>query len=292
MKKRIPVITFAVFAVAAAIAWRAHLRLAAARATLSTLQAEQVKLEARIAAATTQRSAQPQNQADVPAQDGHTRPAAAQTTAGPSDKPDTAMSLDKFPGLRALFDRSVAGTLSLRYGAFYRMAKLTPAQIQKFEQAMTETEETKMDFELAARAQGFKESDPALAQLRDQGAATLKAALIDALGPTAYDQYRQYRRIEPLTGIIGDMTTIAVQHDVPFTAAQADRLMTTIASASSTYQTGGKVEPLSVNWSQVLIEIAPQLSPLQLDVVRQEGDMQQVYQLLKQFYAQRKASGG
>ncbi|HVU33526.1 MAG TPA: hypothetical protein VHE61_08835 [Opitutaceae bacterium] len=292
MKKLIATATILVFALAAGVAWYAHGRLLASRTTLRTLTANREQLDAGIAAVRAKLAAERQRREVLAAQEQR-----KQTTARPAatpaagDKPDTALSLDKYPGLRALFRRSVAGKLALRYGAFYRMADLSPEQIRKFEQIMTEVDETKMDFELAARSQGFKPSDPALATLRAQGAAKLNSALVDALGAPGYAQYQQYQRIEPLTGIMGDMTKIAVQHDAPFTGPQADRLMTTLANASSAYQGGGKVEPMTVNWSQVLIDVKPYLSPSQFAIVQQEGDMQQVYQLLKQFYAQRKQGG-
>jgi hypothetical protein len=292
--KTVIAITIIIVALAAGVSWHEHERTAAARATLAALDAERVKLDAGIATARIRIAAARQRQAELerkerPAQSLAEQPPAP---AAAPEKPDTAMSLDKYPGLRALFRRSIAGNLMLRYGAFYRTAKLTPEQIGKFERVMTEAEETKMDFELAARSQGFKPSDSALANLRAQGETKLKAGLIDALGDSGYEQYQQYRRVEPLTGIIGDMTTIAVQHDAAFTAAQADRLMTSIANASPGYQAGGKVDPLTVNWSQVLIEAKPYLSPTQFAVVQQAGDVQQVYLLLKQFYAQRKPSRG
>lgn len=292
MRKAIPTTLVLICAFALAVAWRANLRASAARVTLNTLDAERAKLDAALAAARTRQDGEGARGAG-PTMNGRgaASPAAAIAAAPDKDKTDTAMSLDKYPGLRALFRRSVVGNLRLQYGAFYRTAKLTPEQIQKFEQAMTEAKETQMDFEMAARSQGLRPSDSSLASLRTEGEAKLKTALNAALGSAGYDQYQQYQRIEPLSGIMGDMTTLAVQHNEPFSAEQADRLMTSIAHACSTYEAGGKVDPLTANWSQVLVEMQPLLSATQFAVVRQEGEMQQVYLLLKQFYAERKSGG-
>lgn len=292
MKKSIVIVTLAICAVSAVVAWHAHRRLLAADAELDALHASAAR--AHTARAGTSAPAVAADSRHVAPRKTESRPGSENAPAipAPSGQPDTAVSLDKFPGLRALFRRSVAGDLSRRYGTFYRSAKLSPEQIEKFERVMTEAQETKMDFELAARAQGYKPTDAALAPQRTQLEASLKTALTDALGSADYEQYQQYQRMMPITGLITDMTTLAVQHDAPLDAAQVDRLMTSIANASPGYRTGAVLDPLTVDWTHVLVEAQPYLSAKQFAVVRQAGDMQQVYQLLKQFYAQKKPAGG
>ena len=291
-------VTLAVFALALGFAWHSHAVAQSARARLSSIAAQSVKLDADLAAFRERVARLRPDEAELRA--GPKPMQAVQTNAAPepaaepkaATRPDTAASLEANPGLRALFRKSFQAELALRYRPFYDAARISPEQIRKFEQLMTEAEEVKMDFQTTARAQGFTTSDPALETLRAQGGAELKAAQTEVLGENGYQQLQQFRRIEPLEVAVNDLATLVARSPTPLSTAQAEQLLTTMADASSRYQSGDRADLATVDWSQTLVRAQTFLAPDQFTVFKTNVQLQQVYALARQFYQQQGGAVG
>lgn len=297
MKAFIASATLVVLLVALVFAWRGYSAAQAARARLAAIAAQRAKLDAAIAAIG-ERAAQARNDESVlRAELKPVQSQVGQRTAGVAPKPaaarpDTAASLEANPGLRALFRKGFQADLAARYRPFYDAARLSPEQIRKFEQLMTEAEEVKMDFQITAKAQGFTPADPALGKLRAQGEAELKAAATEILGDEGYRQLLQFKRAEPLEVAVNDLAMLVAQSPTPLSAAQAGQLLTTMANASSSYRAGDRAELASVDWPQALASAQSFLAPAQFSVFKANVQLQQVYALTRQFYLQQGVTPG
>jgi hypothetical protein len=282
----------AVFALALGFVWHSHAAAQAARARLSSIAAQRVKLDADLAAFRERLARLRHDEAELravpkpgPAEQTNVAPKPAAEPKA-ATRPDTATLLEANPGLRALFRKSFQAELAVRYRPFYDAARLSPEQIRKFEQLMTEAEEVKVDFQTTAQAQGFTASDPALGSLRAQGEAELKAAQTEVLGADGYQQLLQFRRIEPLEVVVNDLATLVVRSPTPLSTAQAEQLLTTMANASSRYQSGDRANLATVDWPQTLVRAQAFLAPDQFTVFKANVQLQQVYPLVRQFYQQ------
>jgi hypothetical protein len=149
-----------------------------------------------------------------------------------------------------------------------------------------------MDFQTTAHAQGFTPSDPALETLRAQGTAELKAAQTEVLGADGYQQLLQFRRIEPLEVVVNDLATLVVRSPTPLSTAQAEQLLTTMANASSRYQSGDRADLATVDWPQTLVRAQAFLAPDQFTIFKTNVQLQQVYALARQFYQQQGVAVG
>lgn len=302
MKALLSSATFVMLAVALVFLWRGHSAAAAARGRLAAVAAQRTKLDADLAALR-ERAAKARHdegglQADlkpVPTQIAKPMGVAVQpatAAAAPPARPDLAASLEAHPGLRALFRKSFQADLAVRYRPFYDTARLSPEQIRKFEQLMTEAEEVKMDFQTTAKAQGFTAADPALGNLRAQGAAELKSAATEVLGEEGYRQLLQFRRAEPLQLAVNDLAMLVAQSPTPLSAAQAGQLLTTMANASSRYRAGDRADLVSVDWPQALASAQTFLAPAQFSAFKANVQLQQVYAFVRQFYQQQGVAVG
>ena len=106
------------------------------------------------------------------------------------------------------------------------------------------------------------------------------------LGEDGYRQLQQFRRIEPLEVVVNDLASLVVRSPTPLSTAQAEQLLTTMANASSRYQSGDRADLATVDWPQTLARAQAFLAPDQFTVFKTNVQLQQVYALARQFYQQ------
>jgi hypothetical protein len=107
------------------------------------------------------------------------------------------------------------------------------------------------------------------------------------LGEQGFQQLQEFRRVQPLQGVVGDVSTLSV--GAPLTPTQSAQLLTIFANASSSYQSGGVARPPTVDWDQVMIQAQGVLSPVQLNALKAEAQGPKVMALIAQFYKDREA---
>jgi RNA polymerase sigma factor (sigma-70 family) len=268
------------FAVGSAVyegnaAGRAQTSLAAAQASLSaalaTHKADLAKQQqlARNAAEDNQKWAELQKTID------EMRSKAAQdTAAAPNREAAKAAALaagqaflTAFPQARTMLLEIGKAQVARYYSAFIQAAKLTPAQIENLEDQSSEQLVQTITF----GPTGPRPGNPFLPD----------AQLMAILGDQGFQQLQDFKRMQSLQDVVNDASSMSTS--VPFTGTQANQLLTIIANASSSYQTGGNASLNTVNWDQVMAQAQGVLSPQQMGALSAEAQLGKLDLLIAQF---------
>ena len=188
--------------------------------------------------------------------------------------------------------------LGITYGALFRNLKLTPAQIAAFEDAIVLHEEQTMDIYSAAplSPKNIRHDDrewswnpitvmpfPQPSQSADQAAAgqllaqedrTFQDAITAVAGAEGYSQYQSYEQSLPLRDFVNTMNSQLSLTANPLDPEQTERLTQILEnSVPSSVTTGDSPFPnnQSVNWSQVLEQAQPVLSPAQYQALQKSA---------------------
>lgn len=161
---------------------------------------------------------------------------------------------------RAQIERNFAGLI--------RSGLLSPAQIEALE---TATAEHWID-SIEVTPNSVHPGDPNLKE--DE--------LRRILGDDGYKSFEEARRLQPVQNAVNDISSMSIF--APLTPEQSKQLVQVVASASSAYQTGGRVTPQSIDWDRVVAQSQAFLSESQLTAVKAEAQLPQVMTLIKQFY--------
>jgi hypothetical protein len=295
MKTILGIVTTLVVIAALTVAWKSFNSAQRARAAREDLSVKRTRLTADLGVVQRQIEGSNRDEAELrralqqaqPKPEKSAVPPAPSKPAAPSQSGrDLSALMESHPELRAMFKQSFQANLGLRYLPFYRTANLSPDQIQKFETAMTEAEQDRIDLQAIAKTQGLANSDPAIAKLRQQSEEKLKAAQSEALGDAGYQQLLDYKRKEPLIGFVQGAVGLSASTPNPFTAAQAEQMLNTLASASASYQTGTAANVANVDWPKALRELQTVLPPAQFASVKANSKNGEVLLLMNKFYQQ------
>jgi hypothetical protein len=101
-------------------------------------------------------------------------------------KPWREIVLQRDPKLQAMYLQSERMALPERYASFISAQGLSQDQAVKLEAAVMAATERSLDIKASAQAQGFAQTDPAVATLLNQSDEELKAAVGDLLGGDGY----------------------------------------------------------------------------------------------------------
>jgi RNA polymerase sigma factor (sigma-70 family) len=102
------------------------------------------------------------------------------------------------------------------------------------------------------------------------------------LGEQGYQEYQNFARMQPVAGFVTDASTLSTTE--PLSPQQSIQLLNLIANASSSYVSGGKADPQTVDWGQVLPQAQGILSPAQYNALSAESQGTQVMGLVRQYY--------
>ena len=167
--------------------------------------------------------------------------------------------------------------LALRYGRWYAAMKLSPSQIQSFEEAMMEKFNTTADVLIAARMAGA--SDNEVADLQRRQLAEADARLRLSMGDALHRELLKYELAadsQPLVEVFaGKMFNL----DAPLTIQQADELGRVISEHAKVLRedewlrrqvfAGADLRSWSdVEWDVVFDRAAMFLAPIQLTTLR------------------------
>ena len=209
----------------------------------------------------------------------------APAAAGPkrAGGADLAALLAANPGLFALGVRVYRANLGLHFGPLYQALRLSPGEIEKFENMMTTHQEQMLDLNAAAQARGLGDTDPAVVGLRQQEDQQLRAEQIALLGHAGFRQLLQFNRAQPVGDIVTNVATTVALTSTPLSAAQAGQLTQFLADASADYQSGSEANPSTINWDQVLFQAQGVLSRAQYDALETEYLKPQLDKMHAQF---------
>jgi hypothetical protein len=170
-------------------------------------------------------------------------------------KADGQAFLAAFPEQRTAIMEIGKAQIARGYGAFFRAAGLSPAQIDQFE---TLVSQTWLDNILV--------SPNGVHPAPVQPPADQMQAL---LGDQAYQQYQDYQRTQEAHGLTLQLATAVTNANAPaMSADQADQLAQIIMTGSPGAQSGRGLNPATVDWDAVMTQAQGVLAPQQLQVAQ------------------------
>lgn len=262
----------------AVVAWRSHCEIdrariagSAAEQERSRLAAELRRLEGQIGEVTRQ-----QSQAKILLkQADHLREAGGPGGPGlvqhiPFDNAE----------MQARNLRTVRSGFGLKYGAFYRALGLDADRIAKFEALLAEYEGRKSDILTAQRAMPIDHAtavpfdavtadgqrvqiamDPSIANLRRDTDRQLKEGQTTLLGADGYARLQEFETTTESRSFVGDLVGNLSLTAYPLTAEQGKGLVQALQAGNFSV----KIEPEKTDWSTILMQARPLLTPAQFD---------------------------
>jgi hypothetical protein len=161
--------------------------------------------------------------------------------------------------------------IARNYAAFYRMAKLTPEQMEEFEN------QTNAQW-LSTIVMTPNSVHPEQSVLPDEQARAI-------LGEAGFAQFEQFRRMQPIQGVVNEISSLSP--DAPLSRDQSAQLLAIFANASPAYQSGGKADPRTLDWAQVEAQARGVLTAPQLEALHAQGQFPPLMTLVKKFYENR-----
>lgn len=149
------------------------------------------------------------------------------------------------------------------YTPFFHAAHFSPQTIDAFVRIALHRQEQQTDIQAVWSEKGLAYDDPAVLALYKKADSDYDSAMRQLLQGGAYAQFQDYERtatIRPIVSAIAGPSSLA---GIPFTAEQAERLTTLIATESPTFQQGGPATLYTVNWGKVDENARTILSPAQ-----------------------------
>ena len=150
--------------------------------------------------------------------------------------------------------------LLLRYGSFYRAQSLSPEQIARFEELLSDQEGRRRDLAATATARGLPPSDPAIATLRRENTERFKAEQIALLGEAGYAQLQEFNRDQAKRSIVAQLVSDLALSPTPLSSAQARQLNDTLDELKFKGVPGADRS----QWDAVLARVKDFLAPAQL----------------------------
>lgn len=161
--------------------------------------------------------------------------------------------------------------IARNYAAFYRMAELSPAQIEEFEN------QTNARW-LATIMLTPNSVHPEQSTLPDEQAKAI-------LGEAAFAQFQQFNRMKPILGLVSEISSLSP--DAPLSRDQSTQLLGIIASANPAYQSGGTADPKTIDWNQVEAQARTVLTESQLNALHAQSQFTPLMAQMKAFYEAR-----
>lgn len=198
-----------------------------------------------------------------------TVPSAARSKAPPqrSKMMDIGALLRANPHLEALKLEAQAALIRTKYEPLFRQLSLSPEQIARFGNLVTENEARQNDTAAALREQGLAIDSPEARKTWGLVWSDYRAAQRELLGDVGVVAWEQYERTTFIRGAATAFAGAATLRGTPMTSQQVEQLTNAMAEASASYRKGGHAATSDMDWPAVLNAMAPVLSPEQLAAV-------------------------
>jgi hypothetical protein len=162
------------------------------------------------------------------------------------------------PAYRALSRTASQARRHLEFQRFYRAQRLSPAQIERFEQIMVRQDEANLDGQIA-RDLGRDEQ----AIFRRSGP-EWSSAMRELLGTESFKELQDYLRSMAVRNFVDAIAARSYESGEPISLEHADRLTALALAHDPMYRAGKGTDPGKVNWNEVWEPAAAFLSPEQL----------------------------
>jgi hypothetical protein len=200
--------------------------------------------------------------------------------------PATLMASDQ--KLRSLYLKSFRALLAVRVAWMYQSLGLTQAQIDRFEEMAEAREDDIVTMKAAAIAQGLAQSDPGLAALQKQSEVQFYAAVASEVSVALSQALINLDRVEPVQEDATNMSFLLAPLGTPhLTGWQEAQLGQLLASASTSYQSGGNADTNTIDWDKAYDQAAALLSGPQLEGFKTWMELRQYRNKLDQFQSRR-----
>ncbi len=265
MKPIVPLL-LAVSLLAGLLAWRSHRDATAASLALSELHSAHRPTETRLRDAADRLARTQQMAADLRSR---LSPASVSRDAPPAPPPQRARDLSRLiaddPNLQNLQLAARRAQLAITYAPFYRLAALTPQQIQTFEQNLLRYEERQSDILAAARNRHEDLGDPAYQKLYADAASDYQSAQHALLGEAGAKQFAGYEGTAPARETVSALVGATAMAGLPLDGSQAEQLARVVDAAIVKSPTGWSMA--DVDWRLVHEQAKTFLSPAQLTFI-------------------------
>jgi len=175
--------------------------------------------------------------------------------------------LAKSPELQARYLAVRRTDLASLYGPFFANAKFVPDQIARLQEIMNAAEERALDLKSVLRVNGWNDSDPAVATLRNQSDETLHTAERELLGPDSYQQLSEYERALPARTFVGNLATSSVFAGEPLSSAQVNQLTQILSEGNAVYRSGGSAAGPLPDFTPIILARQPAQEPIDSDQI-------------------------
>jgi hypothetical protein len=209
------------------------------------------------------------------------------------------------PEFQRLLAIQMKGRISQTYGALFKSLNLSPDQLSQFQSLLADKQQALMDVMQAAREQGIspREDPDGFKTLVNQAVSQSDAAIQQALGDAAYQQYQQYQQTLPERNVVNSLQQQLSYTQTPLTDDEANQMISLLSqtqpqhagSGTAGTSSGGDAGPGvmslvngggtarvtndAVTQAQGVLS-APQLSALQQIQLQQQAQ-QQMQQLMR-----------
>lgn len=192
------------------------------------------------------------------------------------------------PAVQRMLATGMRGALDQRFGTLFRQLKLSPAQLEKFKDLLTERQMSALDAMTAARTQGVNSAE--MPALMEKVQADVDQSIRQLLGDSSYERYQNFNQNIASYGALEQIERRLSYTNAPLEAAQSDALLRVLietappAPAETTparnnmlgvVQSLGSASPLLANLggtaisNQTIERASGILTPAQTDVLRQ-----------------------
>jgi hypothetical protein len=183
-------------------------------------------------------------------------------------------ALAKNPAFEAAFISNFRASLRPVFAPLYQQLGLTPAQVQRFEDVLTDCGRANFDVAVSAVDQGLTPKDPSLKDLYEENIANAVAGLQGiATKQQVTDYLKGYQKTKPGRDVVSQLALPLSYTDTPLTSQQSTSLVQLIAA-----HTAGKDNV--IDWSSVMAQAPGVLAPSQismLDAVHAQIQYKQAY---------------
>jgi hypothetical protein len=209
------------------------------------------------------------------------------------------------PEFQRLLAIQAKGRISQTYGPLFKSLSLSPDQLSQFQSLLADKQQSLMDVMQAAREQGInpREDPDGFRTLVNQAVSQTDAAIQQALGDAAYQQYQQYQQTLPERNVVNSLQQQLSYTQTPLTDDEANQMIALLAqtqpqragngtsgtsnggdagpSAMSLVNGGGTARVTNDGLAQAQgVLSAPQLAALQQIQLQQQAQ-QQMQQLMR-----------
>lgn len=182
----------------------------------------------------------------------------------PQPIPNFQEKVNHDPHLQLLNSKARRAALKVTYTPLFQKLGLSETQTQAIEDAMILHEEQRYDLIVVVRQQGLSMQEPAISKLFGDLETQYAQTRAQLLGVTGNKELQEFERTAILRELVSGSVGSATVAGVPFTSAQAEKLVQLIAASTPEFQKiHSAIDIANIDWEIVDAQAREILSPEQ-----------------------------